>query len=277
MLLTIRTGLGVTLALGMTCAAVAGETPAVPAPANEAAAPGAPAADKLTVTIHSVEGDVDVRKPAGEWAAANAGQVIEEGWEISTGFKSKAVLLFGDTSVAIVKPLTQLTINRFVKREKTAETLLDVKIGTLRVHVKEGELKSDFKVSTPQLTASVRGTIWQISSSRSCGDRISGYQGRVVAQNFQGMNRSVGAGERTDNALARTIETMQLQRLFSVLPVAGLTTNETSNTGARSDQGASSPGDLTDTASPGTTHASGGGAGATEGGTARNIKGCVVP
>jgi hypothetical protein len=113
-----------------------------------------------------------------------------------------------------------------LKGAKAVETKLDVKIGTLRVEVKKGELESDFKVSTPQLTASVRGTQWELRSSRSFGDTITGFEGRVACRNLQGGNRSVHSGESTTSDLHPTIDTEKLARAYLALRNAGLTEEE---------------------------------------------------
>jgi len=209
------------------------------------------AAGDLVITVHSVEGVVDYAGVRNDWKPLKAGMILKEGHQISTGFKSKAVLLFGDNSITIVKPLTQMWINKFVKRENKIHTLLKVKVGTMRIHVKKGEIKSDFKVSTPQLTASVRGTVWEINSSRAFGDIVSGFEGRVVAKNTRGRQRSISANEATTNAMIPTIEAARLERTFVALSVKGLSeAEEEAAVENLSEQGSVTPGDLTSTDNP---------------------------
>ena len=185
------------------------------------------AANLLEVTIDSIEGDVEVRHfKEKDWVPAVKGMVIKEGSRISTGFKSKAVLLFADNSTAIVNSLTQMTISRFIKDGNAVKTDLKLRIGTIRVKVKENQpVKTDMKISTPNSTASVRGTeIEEVKSSSHFGDTISIESGKVNYETKEG-NINVQGGESTNQNLINPLENALMQIVAQIAPI-GLTQSE---------------------------------------------------
>lgn len=175
----------------------------------------------LEVTIDKIEGDVEAKKvDEKEWITAVTGMKLKEGSKVSTGFKSKAVLLFADNSTVVIKPLTQLTINRFNQDGNEVRTKLGLRIGAVQVKVKENQpVKTDMKIYTPNATASVRGTdIQEIKTSLHFGDTIAVDSGKVRYSNKKS-SMMVQGGESTDQNLIHPIENALMQIVASVAPI----------------------------------------------------------
>ena len=187
-------------------------------------------ANTLEVTVDSIDGEVEVRNfKAEKWIPAVKGMKLTEGARISTGFKSKAVLLFADNSTAVVKSLTQMTISRFIKDGNAVKTDLKLRIGSIRIKVNENQpVKTDMKISTPNSTASVRGTeIEEVKSSSHFGDTISIESGKVNYETKDG-NINVQGGESTNQNLINPIENALMQIVALIAPI-GLTQSEIQN------------------------------------------------
>jgi hypothetical protein len=229
----------ISIAIGLICglfasvAIFAEETPAGQIQLTPEAKSGqTPESDTtaLEVTINEIEGDVEVRHfKEKDWVPAVKGMTMKEGARISTGFKAKAVLLFDDNSTAVVKSLTQMTISRFIKDGNVIKTDLKLRIGSIRVKVNEKQpVKTDMKISTPNATASVRGTeINEIKSSSHFGDTISIGAGKVNYETKEG-NINVQGGESTNQNLVNPLENALLQIVAQIAPI-GLTKSEIQN------------------------------------------------
>lgn len=220
------------LILSLICWTIAAAEDSQPASAPLSAKPqsapipeSAPAT--LEVTIDAIEGEVEVRHfREKDWVPAVKGMVLKEGARISTGFKAKAILLFSDNSAAVVNSLTQMTISRFSKDGNSVKTDLSLRIGSIRVKVKENQpVKTDMKISTPNATASVRGTeINEVKSSSHFGDTISIESGKVNFATKEG-NINVQGGESTNQSLINPLENALLKIVAQISPI-GLTKSE---------------------------------------------------
>jgi hypothetical protein len=149
----------------------------------------------LEILVDAVEGDVEVKSGGGGWATAQQGMKLAAGDRVSTGFDSRAVLKFEDNSVVTVKPLTQLTIDRFLKDEAAMRTDVAVKIGEIRAQVEHRkDLKSDFAVITPTSVVSVRGTDEAVGVSDR-GTDVDIADGKVQAENERNQPTQVSGGQ----------------------------------------------------------------------------------
>ena len=117
----------------------------------------------LTATIQEVSGKVEMKKAGGAWTTVSAGDVLNAGDSISTGFNSKAVMVLGDSSVLVAKDLTRLTLSELFEKEGTVVTDLFLDVGNIRTEVHSSESVShDFQVRNANSTASVRGTVLDV-------------------------------------------------------------------------------------------------------------------
>jgi len=161
-----------------------------------------------------------------DWQKAKAGMKLGPDWEISTGLRGQAVLKFADNSTVVVQRLTEMTIREFSRDKGTVKTQLKMKYGAVRVHVKKGTARNDFKVACPTATASVKGTIIQeFSYFKGLGSKIlMGNEGTAGFVSKLG-SMSVGSGEGTND---RLLDPVVSARLSTWVPVtfSGMTREE---------------------------------------------------
>lgn len=118
------------------------------------------AAEDMVAVIEQVEGTVEVQL-AGEteWQAVEVGNVVPIDARISTGFGAEAVLIVGENATVTVKSLTRLQIGELAREEGVERSELNLQVGRIEGQVREADVgNTDFELSTPVATASVRGT-----------------------------------------------------------------------------------------------------------------------
>lgn len=112
----------------------------------------------LQATIGKLAGKVEVQLPGKEWRAAKEGELLPKGTMISTGFKSSAVLTVNNSTI-LVKPVTRMKLEDIVQTQSGTSTQVYLSTGKLSVEVTPQQNQTtDFTVSSPTATASVRGT-----------------------------------------------------------------------------------------------------------------------
>jgi hypothetical protein len=116
-------------------------------------------------SFREVNGTVEIRAPGSAgWTNAAAGDRIEKNTLISTGFKSNAVILLGNT-VIMVRPLTRLSLEEIARNQNNEQVNLYLGTGRVRVEVNPPSGgKTDFTVRSPIATASVRGTSFEFDT-----------------------------------------------------------------------------------------------------------------
>jgi len=144
----------------------------------------------ITAVVKDISGKVEIKVPGGSWKKASAGMKIEEGYSISTGFRSTAVLELGASQV-IVKQLTRMELTELVEKEGTVKTGLNLRVGKIKAKVRTtAGLRQDFRLTSPVSTAALRGTDFEYD-----GTNLTVTEGTVVFTNVLGQGRSVQAGE----------------------------------------------------------------------------------
>ena len=144
---------------------------------------------EITAIVKDISGKVEVMAPGGSWKKATEGMKIEEGYFISTGFRSEAVLVLGPSKV-IVKQLTRMKLEELVEKEGTISTGLNLRVGKIRAEVKTTEgLRQNFILTSPVSTAAVRGTSFEYD-----GVNLKVIEGSVEFTNRRGQRRFVSAG-----------------------------------------------------------------------------------
>ena len=162
----------------------------------------------LTAVVKNVSGKVEVKSPGGTWKKAAAGMKLQKGYYISTGFKSEAVLVLGDSQV-VVKQLTRMELEELVEKQGTVHTGLNLRVGRVRAQVSSSKgLKQKFTLKSPISTAAVRGTEFEYD-----GRNLTVYKGTVAFTNPLGQGRLVRAGGASrmlsGGGLPRSAEEMQ--------------------------------------------------------------------
>lgn len=141
----------------------------------------------VRATVVRTSGSVKVRRGTG-WVKAARGMVLPAGATISTGFRAAAVVRIMPTGTMVrVNQFTTVSINKLGQQGKTVATRLKLKVGTVRAVVKNTvKSRSRFSISTPVATASVRGTIPEVSHFPGIGTRVAYLQGHGTVMNRRG-------------------------------------------------------------------------------------------
>jgi hypothetical protein len=123
------------------------------------------ASTSLTV----LSGEVMVRHGAGDFVAANDGDVLNEGDTVRTGTDARAILTYFEGSTVTVEPDTQLTIeNSATLADGSTVVVMSQAFGrTWHVVTKLITGSSKYDVKTPANTASVRGTAFEVTSDQN--------------------------------------------------------------------------------------------------------------
>jgi hypothetical protein len=144
----------------------------------------------LAGQVVTVSGKVEMQTGSGAWKPLKAGDSLEAGSMISTGFKSEATIKLG-ASILTVRPLTRMTLNQLVEKEDTVETDVFLEVGNVKAEVNSlNGKKNGFSVKSPVATASVRGTVLEV------GDFLVVYEGKVQYKSATGQTRYGTAGEQ---------------------------------------------------------------------------------
>ena len=150
---------------------------------------GAALFGEVTAVVKDVSGKVEIKVSGGTWKRAYSGMKISKGDYISTGFKSEAVLVLGNSQV-VVKQLTRMELEELVEKEGTVHTGLNLRVGRVRAEVKTAKgLKQQFTLKSPISTAAVRGTSFEYD-----GRNLTVFEGTVAFTNPLGQGRLVPAG-----------------------------------------------------------------------------------
>jgi hypothetical protein len=123
------------------------------------------AQDARSAVIRDLAGTVEVKTArADAWTAAYRGQVLDIDMFISTGFKSTAVIVLGN-SVLTVRPLTRLSLTELSRVQNNEKVEFRLQTGRVRAEVKGPVAgRTDFTVRSSAATASVRGTIFEFDT-----------------------------------------------------------------------------------------------------------------
>jgi hypothetical protein len=142
--------ISIVLALALPAALAAQQEPPKPAPAAEA----------VEATLVALKGTVDVKRPEDkDFVPAERNMKLKKGSEICTAVASNATLLFTGNVKVVVKPLTQAKIDELAKQGGAVNADVNLKFGTIEVDIKKGDLKADMKVTAPNSTTSVSGSL----------------------------------------------------------------------------------------------------------------------
>ncbi len=111
----------------------------------------------LEGVVLSVAGKVEIQE--GEsWVPLEEEDIVDAGAVISTGFKSECVIALDETTLT-VKALTRLTLEQLFEQDGNKASTMYLDAGSISASVRsEEDKKVAFKVKTPAVTASVRGT-----------------------------------------------------------------------------------------------------------------------
>lgn len=165
-------------------------------------------------TIARVKGEAEVRSKSGApWQPAREGAKIALGGEVHTGIRSEVELRFEDGSTVQVDSLSQVKLQE--AHQEGGELAVDLRLGIGRVNadVAKGRRHGRFKVSTPSVTAAVRGTSFDVDCSYHRDPRpdvfVNVAEGEVACAQFEGGERAVFGGELCDQFLSDPVALMK--------------------------------------------------------------------
>ncbi|HPH02901.1 MAG TPA: FecR family protein [Spirochaetota bacterium] len=163
-----------------------------------------------TATVVQVQGRVSIRSGAsGPWVTARSGMTLPEGASITTGYQSAVTLRIAPTgSVVRLNQFTTVSVASLGQSGNTVNTTLKLKMGTVRAVVRNTvNERSSFVVSTPVATASVRGTIPEISHFPDSGTRIAYIEGSGYVSNKKGRLQLLARNQRSTVSTKGTTST----------------------------------------------------------------------
>lgn len=117
--------------------------------------------------IKETSGTVELKLPGTDaWIPAHAGDPVQAATVISTGFKSTAILVIGNSTLS-VRPLTRMSLEDFLELDNSETVNIQLRAGRVRAEVSPpAGGKTAFAVSSPMATASVRGTVFEFNMVR---------------------------------------------------------------------------------------------------------------
>jgi hypothetical protein len=143
--------------------------------------------------IEQITGTIEIKHPREtSFKPASAGEKIFQETVISSGFRSFAIIRIGSTTIT-VRPLTTLSLKE-IQNLAEGETLnVNLQSGRIRVDVKPvAGSKTTATISTPSVTASVRGTSFEIDTNNLfVNEGVVSFNGR------KGQSILVSAGENS--------------------------------------------------------------------------------
>jgi len=172
-------------------------------------------AGRMKATASEVTGAPELTR-AGQAAGVvlKKDMTVAEGDTVLTGFRESASLTFDDGSVVIIRPVSEIKVNRCLVDKGIAKTNLKLSYGAVRAYVPPREEKpSDFSITTPTVTCSVKGTeIKEVRANIDMPDTIEmGTHGLLHVKRNPVM--PLGANEATDSNLIRAIDKARLKKI----------------------------------------------------------------
>ena len=147
--------------------------------------------------VVAVNGDVNAKTGDGALAPVAQGSEVARGSELHTGIDSEAKLQFADGSVMVVREMSQVLIADLLGEGSRQTIAISVKLGELDAQVNpQKTFQSDFKVTTPTATASVRGTqIRRLSYHPARGTSLFLASGSLLLTNNNGGSTATSPGD----------------------------------------------------------------------------------
>lgn len=148
----------------------------------------------LTVTgfaqgiVTDVQGKVEVQLPGQtRWVAATVDMRLPVEATLSTGFNSSATIRLNASTLRL-RPMTRITLQAL----EAENTQINLRVGTVQTEVRRGDARElNFSIRSPQATASVRGTDFEMSPFD-----LKTFSGQVLFES-RGARVLVDAGTRS--------------------------------------------------------------------------------
>jgi len=164
--------------------------------------------------IEYVTGTVEIKQPGeNSFKRANSGDEIFKETDISTGFKSFAVIRIGSATIT-ARPLTHLTLTEIQNLTETELINVNLKSGRVRVDVKPpAGTKASATITGPIAVASVRGTSFEFDINN-----LYVSEGSVSFSGNRGQNFLVRAGENSRVGQSGTVTNPKDEKISNLMP-----------------------------------------------------------
>lgn len=138
--------------------------------------------------ITDVQGKVEVQLPGQtRWVAAAVDMRLPVEATLSTGFNSSATIRLNASTLRL-RPMTRITLQAL----EAENTQINLRVGTVQSEVRRGDARElNFSIRSPQATASVRGTDFEMSPFE-----LRTFSGEVLFES-RGARVLVDAGTRS--------------------------------------------------------------------------------
>lgn len=127
----------------------------------------------IAVVAEYVRGEVFVqRKRTNAINKLQGGMLLLMGDSVITASDGKVLLRFADDSSLLLKPRTEIVLNRLSTYDDSGMVDTDVRLnrGAGHFSIESQKSKSRYRISTPSAIAAVRGTAFRITSDPQAGD-----------------------------------------------------------------------------------------------------------
>ena len=161
---------------------------------------------KFTGTILTVKGAVAIGQAKALQTAAKPTMTVGESDTVKTGPGGTATILFADGSLLRLSEKTEVNLASYTKDGDTITILIEQVAGKTWNRVQQLLGKSSYKVETPTMVATVRGTAFGIELSAN-GSAISVMDGLVAAG---AVDRSSGNLTMLDEVSLEKMQTMRV-------------------------------------------------------------------
>lgn len=183
--------------------------------------------DKLKATIDSFRGSVAYKKEGKQvWESIKSNTILQEGDEVLTLEKSYVIVKFPDGSMTKITENTQVLFEK-LRQSKDGRILVSIVIkkgGTYNV-VQKMVAGSSFEVRAGSVTAGVRGTKFELSSTDDKpilkvweGQVLAFFDDNFVVPVFEGQKLAFELFKGTLEDINQLFEGMQLEPLLENLP-----------------------------------------------------------
>lgn len=176
--------------------------------------------------VQLILGDVKIAGASGE-RGAKAGEQVNISETVVTGKKSIVNIVFGKSGVIRINENSSVVIKSIADKLNN-DTVIDMNKG--KVYVTLSKLKGKgFKVKTPTVVASVRGTSFTVVSDKK-GSKLSVLKGTVAVnpvkdgQIIEDKTVSVETGNKTGYIDEKSVEKIIMGKME--IPVTGMTPAE---------------------------------------------------
>jgi outer membrane protein assembly factor BamB len=170
--------IGIVAAVGFSCKDKEEEQPPVETAEEPASEEGFRQPTKLQGLVTFFSGDVELYD-GSEWAAAEIGETVEEGYAIKTFENSSCEIQFGKSSIIQLKENTDLTFSSVLFDPGNTNVELKLSKGTLLSKVEKLTVGDSYNVTSPGAICGIRGTQFLVSMDEEQSTTLAVREGKV--------------------------------------------------------------------------------------------------